>query len=252
MIDFTDQLILGDCLEVMQAIPDQSCDMVLCDLPYGKTACDWDIQIPIVLLWEQYNRLIRQGGAVVLFGMEPFTSLLIVSNLGAFNYCWIWDKGQAGVWLNAKRRPLEITEDIVVFGSDKYNPQMRTGKYRHKGSHREPRKHVIMSGKEHGYSSYNNQYYPVNLLTVGKREKGVKRIHPTQKPVELFEYLIKTYTDEGAFVLDNCAGSGTTAIAVINTGRHYCCIEKDQGYYDLMVKRVEEHKNKPRQLEIGI
>jgi site-specific DNA-methyltransferase (adenine-specific) len=229
----------GDCLEIMKSIEDKSVDMILCDLPYGTTACKWDVIIPFEPLWEQYKRIIKDNGAIVLTASQPFTSALVMSNVKMFKYEWIWNKKQSGSFLLAKYQPLKITESVCVFskGKTNYSPQMRTGKLRKKGGSKYKSELYANLGSE---VKYNDQYFPTNIVEFSLANKS-NRTHPTQKPVALFEYLIKTYTNEGETVLDNCSGSGTTAIACINTNRNYICIEKDKTYFDKSVERVEKH-----------
>lgn len=242
MDKWLNQIIEGDCLEVMRDIPDKSVDMILCDLPYGTTACKWDTIIPFEPLWEQYERLIKDNGAIVLTAREPFTSLLVTSNLKAYKHKWVWNKKQSGSFANAKYMPLQIEEDIVVFckGKANYYPIMRKGKYRKKGG---SKKQIESMSKfiKPDYYKYSDEYYPVNILDdfPNCSNKG-QNVHPTQKPVPLFEYLIKTYTNEGETVLDNCIGSGTTAIAAHNTGRFFIGIEKEPKYVEIARKRLEQ------------
>lgn len=228
----------GDCLELMHDIPDGSVDMICCDLPYGTTQCRWDTVIPFEQLWRHYRRIIKPNGAITLFCAEPFTSALITSNIREFKYCWTWHKHYARGFLNAKKQPLRTTEQIAVFYSKQctYNPQMRTGEYRSKGN----------SASQRGcYGTYkpvktkNDKYYPTDILDFA----GVPvpdLCHPTQKPVPLLEYLIKTYTNPGETVLDNCMGSGSTGVACINTGRDFIGIELDPGYFQTAQKRIED------------
>lgn len=231
-----------DCLEGMKRIPDKSIDMILCDLPYGTTACKWDLIIPFEPLWEQYNRIIKDNGAIVLFGNEPFTSRLICSNLKGFKYRWDWNKKIPSGMSYAKYRPMQQTEDIAVFtrNGDKttYNPQMIKRD-----------KPIKSGGMGKSDSAFTKSYAPlkktyeyknpVTLLEFEKVRKG--SIHPTQKPIPLFEYLIKTYTNEGETVLDNCMGSGTTAITCLNTNRNFIGFEKDKTYWNLANDRIEKH-----------
>jgi site-specific DNA-methyltransferase (adenine-specific) len=229
----------GDCLEVMQGIPDKSVDMVLCDLPYGVTSRNkWDIIIPMELLWNQYLRVCQ--GAIVLTAIQPFTSVVVCSNLAMFKYQWIWKKQTPTGFLNAKKQPLRTHEDVLVFYSYQptYNPQMWTGKPYRIAGHVETQsknygKHVIPSAVNNG------KRFPVSVLNIDTEanRKGNK-LHPTQKPVALFEYLIRTYTNEGDTVLDSCIGSGTTAIACINTGRNYIGIEKEEKYCRIAEERI--------------
>lgn len=240
--ELKNQVIQGDCLEVMKDIPDKSIDMILCDLPYGTTACKWDTIIPFEPLWEQYKRIIKDNGAIVLTASQPFTTVLINSNFKMFRYCWVWDKVNkyTGAF-NANKRPMKRHEDILIFYSKQpiFNPQFRRGvpytntRPKGKGAY------VGGAGKELDGKinrSDGESAYPGDVIEV----KGQSHIslHPTQKPVALFEYLIKTYTNEGDLVLDNCAGSGTTGVAARNTGRNYILIEKEQEYIDVINKRL--------------
>ena len=236
------KLVVGDCLEVMPSIPDKSICMILCDLPYGTTACKWDTIIPFEPLWKQYKRIIKDHGAIVLTATQPFTSLLIVSNINEFKYCWTWDKTFGRGHLVAKYRPMQQTEDVVVFGKDRINYYPITKKrdkphWSYEGNSRT----TIMGGtKSKDYiGKWLTEKQPTTLLTF-KPPARTKSIHPTQKPVKLFEYLIKTYTKENELVLDNCIGSGTTAIAAIRTGRKWIGIELDPEYVKLAQKRVDK------------
>ncbi len=240
--DFKNKVIQGDCLEVMKDIPDGSVDMILCDLPYGTTACKWDTIIPFEPLWEQYKRIIKDNGAIVLFSSQPFTTDLINSNRNNFRYQWIWDKkNKTGIYM-CKKRPLKQFEDILVFYSKQpvYNPQMIEGKFRNKKI--TSKKVFDTYGKSETIKeidNFNNLYYPSNILEFSNAGNMRDKVHPTQKPVALFEYLIKTYTNEGDLVLDNCAGSGTTGVACQNTNRNYILIEKEPEYVDIINKRLQ-------------
>ena len=234
----------GDCLEIMRDIPDQSIDMILCDLPYGTTHCKWDSIIPFEILWEQYNRIIKSNGVIALFGSEPFSSYLRISNITMYKYDWIWDKTTGLGFLDSKHRPLKQHEIISVFAKGgcsngskirmTYNPQgliPTIKKNRNSPSNilnSEPKKRLELNTK------YTN--YPKSILRFG-REVG---FHPTQKPVSLCEYLIKTYTNDGETVLDNCMGSGTTGVACANTRRKFIGIELDTGYCDIAMKRIQD------------
>jgi site-specific DNA-methyltransferase (adenine-specific) len=238
-----------DCLEGMKLIGDASVDMVLCDLPYGTTVCAWDAVIPFDALWEQYRRIIKPYGAIVLTATQPFTTTLIASNMAWYKYCWVWEKNRVGGIFNAKNMPLKSHEDIAVFssgttanGSDKLMPYYPQGliETNRVGSNRK------RSGKDTigNRPSRSGQYvqtatgYPRTVLRFDS-ECG---LHPTQKPVPLFEYLIRTYTNPGELVLDNCMGSGTTAIACINTGREYVGFELDSDYYGKAQERISNHR----------
>ena len=228
-----------DCLEGMKRIPDKSIDMILADLPYGTTRNKWDSIIPLEPLWEQYHRVIKDNGAIVLTAQTPFDKVLGVSNLKYLKYEWIWQKTEATGFLNAKKMPLKDHENILVFYKKPptYNPQMRTGfkpyetKQGHLGSN-------YGSGVE-SVAKSNGERYP---LTTMKFQRDSSKLHPTQKPVALFEYLIKTYTDEGETILDNVMGSGTTAIAAINTKRNFIGFELDENYFNIANERIEKIK----------
>ena len=241
----------GDCLELMHNIPDGSVDMILCDLPYGTTACSWDSVIPFDELWAHYRRLIKPNGAIVLTASQPFTTALIASNMKEFKYCWYWNKNRPTGFANAKKQPLRKVEEVIVFYKNlpTYNPQgivyspkvmknsRSTGGRTVQGDHLGNNKGSMRKPGNEYVQEYTN--YPSQVLEI-KSDRWA--FHPTQKPVALFEYLIKTYTNPGGLVLDNCAGSGTTAIACINTGRNYICIEKDEEYYKKAIERVKNHE----------
>jgi site-specific DNA-methyltransferase (adenine-specific) len=230
------QLYHGDCLEVMNNIQDKSIDAIICDLPYGTTRNKWDIIIPLDQLWEQYKRVIKDSGAIILNCQQPFTSVLISSNLDMFKYCWIWDKHQVSGFLNAKKQPLRQHEDIAVFYDKQcaYNPQMTKGKMQLKNTGGKTSNYNNFAAQPH----YSDDYYPKTILEIPLQR--FKDGHPTQKPVALLEYLIKTYTNEGETILDNCMGSGSTGVAALNTGRFFIGIEKDDKYFEIAQKRIEE------------
>lgn len=230
--------ILGDCLEEMKQIPDGCIDMILCDLPYGTTACKWDTIIPFDELWVQYRRVCK--GPVILTAGQPFTSFLITSNVSEFKYCWTWDKVKPNGHLVAKHRPMQRTEDICVFnvGDMVYNPIMTPRETVKKS--KEYKRTEIMGGSQTGSEKQLTEKYPQTVLVYSNASQKDK-FHPTQKPVELFEYLIKTYTNDGGLVLDNCAGSGTTAIACENLNRKWVCIEKDETYFNQSLERINNH-----------
>lgn len=232
----------GDCLELMEVIPDKSIDMILCDLPYGTTACKWDNVIPFEPLWEQYKRIIKDDGIIALFGCEPFGSLLRQSNIKMYRYDWFWDKKSTGGFLNAKKRPLKRIEQIIIFSktTPRYFPIMEErGKVRKKGSYNKRKGDGDMVyGKFNNISVSNNLYYPTNLLEFSNAVQKGKQ-HPTQKPVALLEYLIKTYTNENEVVLDNCMGSGSTGVACMNTKRNFIGIELDKNYFAIAKERIE-------------
>jgi site-specific DNA-methyltransferase (adenine-specific) len=243
-------LRLGDCLEVMADIPDNSVDLILCDLPYGTTACKWDSVIPFAPLWAQYKRIAKKNAAIVLTAAQPFTSALISSNARMFKYCWVWEKSAPGGFAHAKNMPLKKHEDIAVFSTGATAHASRSGRrmaYNPQGLVRDPR--VAKNSKRHGQESafgnrpshkcdYVQEYtnYPSTVLRFAV-ERGN---HPTQKPVALMEYLIRTYTNEGETVLDNCMGSGTTGVACANTDRRFIGIERDPGYFEIARQRIEQ------------
>lgn len=234
-----DYIECGDCLELMKGIPDGSIDMILCDLPYGTTACKWDNVISFEPLWEQYNRIIKDNAAIVLFGSEPFSTELRHSNLSMFRYDWIWSKNRGTGLFNAKKMPMKSHEIISVFYKSLplYNPQMRTGFKAYKCKQGKQSGAFGVSNKEI-ITENNGERYPLSVLQFNSTNG--KNVHPTQKPVELLEYLIKTYTNEGEVVLDNCMGSGSTCVACVNTNRHYIGFELDPQYYDIACKRLDE------------
>jgi len=235
------EILLGDCLELMKDIPNGSIDMILCDLPYGTTNCKWDIIIPFEKLWEQYYRITKPNAAIVLFSTQPFTTALISSNMKDFRYSLIWDKIRAAGFLNANRMPLKQHEDINVFYKMQptYNPQKYIDKPYDKTKYNGNKLDKNVLGAYTSQSSKNEgERFPKSILTFSQNWRRQDQIHPTQKPVELMEYLIKTYSNEGDLILDNCAGSGTTAIACLNTNRQFIVMEKEQKYYDIILKRV--------------
>lgn len=243
---------LGDCLDLMWGIPDGTIDMILADLPYGTTACAWDTIIPFEPLWQHYKRIIKDSGVIVLTSTQPFTTELIKSEFELFKYCWYWVKSKPNGWQHSKNKPMRSVEEICVFSKagmghvsqlgDKrmeYNPQgvedvgVQTVKSYWHGNTIGARPNQI--GKK--YIAQTG--FPNDILEF-PNVIGKKATHPTQKPIALFEYLIKTYTNEGDLVLDNVAGSFTTAIAALNTNRKYICIEKELEYFDLGQKRIQE------------
>ena len=243
------KLIKGDCLVEMQNIPNKSIDMICADLPYGSTACKWDTIIPFEPLWAQYKRIIKDNGAIVLFGSQPFTSALVMSNVKMYKCQFIWEKDKAANFFNANRQILKIHEDICVFYNKQctYNPQMELldKPYIHKNK-------SVMSdnfGKNakdynvNGYTEYTHSF-PKSIIRFSKDNGGKGSIHPTQKPVPLLEYLIKTYTNEGDMVLDNTMGSGTTGVACKQLNRSFIGIEMDDKYFEIAEKRINEAKQK--------
>lgn len=232
----------GDCLELMKEIPDKSIDMILCDLPFGQTARNkWDYVIPFDLLWKQYNRIIKDNGAIVLFANGMFTADLIQSNRKMWRYNLVWEKAQPTGFLNANRMPLRAHEDICVFYKKlpTYNPQKTTGHSR-KVTKAEHRKSCKDSPDYNGFglTSYDStERYPRSVLRFSK-DIQKSAVHPTQKPVALLEYLIKTYTNEDDTVLDNCMGSGSTGVACVNTERKFIGFELDSHFYEIAQERI--------------
>lgn len=231
------RLMQGDCLELMADIPDGSVDMVLCDLPYGTTRNKWDAVIPFEPLWAHYKRIVKDNGAIVLFSAEPFTSALIMSNPRMFRYDLIWEKTAAAGHLNSKRMPLRAHENICMFYKRMplYNPQFSEGK-----PYTATRRSFSSNYGQQSPTTVTNsdgKRYPRSVVRAQTHTNGSK-LHPTQKPVPLLEYLIKTYTNEGETVLDNCMGSGSTGVACVNTGRHFIGIELDPDYFKIAEERI--------------
>ena len=230
----------------MKKIPDKSIDMILCDLPYGTTACKWDSIIPFKPLWEQYKRIIKDNGAIVLFGIEPFSSKLRLSNLDMYKYDWIWEKLQGVNFAQCNHMPMKVYETISVFGNfglsknakiqPIYNPQGVTLVNKKKKAKTYTEHRPSSNNKDH-IQVYEN--YP-RMIIKFKQDRG---LHPTQKPVPLLEYLIKTYTNEGDLVLDNCMGSGSTGIACINTNRNFIGMELNENYFNIAENRIYEQLN---------
>ena len=241
------KLLQGDCLELMKDIPDGSIDVILCDLPFGTTKNEWDKIIPFGLLWEQYNRVIKDNGAIILFSQMPFTAQLVMSNQKHFRYEWIWQKTKSSGFMNAKKMPLKQHENILVFYKKlpTYNPQgitkgvsIKTGRSR-KGNSRNYGK--TGCGNPEYIQTVSN--YPKDIICFSNpSNKG--HLHPNQKPIALLEYLIKTYTNENDVVLDNCMGSGSTGVACINTNRNFIGMELDKHYFEIAEKRIAEAKLK--------
>ena len=233
------ELMQGDCLEVMKDIEDKSVDMILADLPYGTTACKWDTIIPFEPLWEQYKRIIKDNGAIVLTASQPFTSALVTSNIKMFKYEWIWGKSKCGSPLSAKYRPMAKHENILVFGKGKvkYNPEMLDGEpYKRDFTPAKLNNHKF--GIKGAKTDNKGTRYPDTVLFFQQKWRRQDQLHPTQKPVALFEYLIKTYTNEGDLVLDNCMGSGTTGVSCKNLNRNFIGIEKDETYFKIAQDRI--------------
>jgi len=232
-----------DCLEGMNRIDDKSVDMILCDLPYGTTQNKWDSVIPLDKLWNHYDRIIKDNGAIVLTGQSLFSAKMILSNEKMYRYSLIWEKTKAGGFLNARRMPLQSHEDILIFYKKLplYTPQMEEGKpYVKKAITNGDGKNYGKFVREGTVNINDGTRFPRSIIKIANDNHD--SLHPTQKPVELFEYLIKTYTKEGDIVLDNCMGSGTTAIACMNTNRNYIGFELDKGYYDIILERIKNHK----------
>lgn len=263
-----DYIKCGDCLELMKEIPDKSVDMVLCDLPFGTTAQQWDKVIPQDLLWEQYNRIITNNGSVVLFASGQFEPMVILSNLENYKYKWVWVKNNSTNFVHAKNRPMSKHESILVFSKapmghasllgDKrmtYNPQGLIPNS-HKPIRMGNNRFGTVAGKRESHlkpdETFVREYtnYPTDVLTDFPDISTNKKLHTNQKPVELCEYLIKTYTDMGGIVLDNCMGSGTTCVAAINTGRHYIGFEKEEKYFKIAEQRIKEAYERGVQMEL--
>lgn len=255
MLDIEDkvQLYKGDCLEIMRDIPDKSIDMILCDLPYNKLVAQWDKIIPMNLLWEQYKRVIKDNGAIVLFAQQPFTSLLVGSNIDDFRHNIVWHKDKCANFIHAKYQPRKTTEDILIFSKQgsgfvhnsknkcTYNPQMIDRKPR-KPTQKTVRSKSLLEVRgeacdlQSGEDFIADKSYPENIVYFKTEHKN--RLHPCQKPIKLLEYLIKTYTNENETVLDNCMGSGSTGVACVNTNRKFIGIELDENYFNIACNRV--------------
>jgi len=236
------RLIHGDCLEVLSTFPSGNVDMVCADPPYGTTACKWDSVIPLVPLWEQLRRVVKPNGAVVLTASQPFTSALVMSNRRWFRYCWVWEKENGTDFLNTKRKPFEVHEDVCVFYERQptYNPQATHGAPYRAISGKAHREWLRQPDVADGTLTDNNGTRVPRTVLRMNVEKG---LHPTQKPVGLMSYLIRTYTNEGETILDFCMGSGTTGVACAQTGRDFIGIEKDPGYFAIAEKRIGEAQN---------
>jgi site-specific DNA-methyltransferase (adenine-specific) len=246
-------LFNGDCLQAMKDIADDSIDMILCDLPYGTISCKWDSIIPFEPLWEQYKRIIKKNGAICLFGKEPFSSNLRMSAIDIYKYDWIWKKTRKNGFVHAKGRPLQETENISIFSfGDVTSKAINKMKYFPQGI-------IPFSAERINYVKTTSAYqggmpigskwkqdgcnYPTEILTFSSVSPKIQK-HPTQKPVDLLEYLIKTYTNEGDTVLDNTMGSGSTGVAAVNTNRNFIGIEMDESYFTVAQNRINEAKNK--------
>ena len=250
------EIYKGDCLELMKDIPDKSVDMILCDLPYGTTKCSWDIVIPFNELWKQYNRIIKDNGAIVLFSSQPFTTDLINSNRFMFRYDIIWNKMYGTDFALANKKPMKAHEIICVFYKKQptYNKQMikrekPINKTKWKQDKRNSKNGNINSKEIHkGKYEYKNPTTVYELKMAKGECDNSKRVHPTEKPVDLLEYLIKTYTNEGETVLDNCMGSGSTGVACINANRKFIGIELDDKYFEIAENRIKESIDKKRRI----
>jgi DNA modification methylase len=233
-------LYCGDCLEIMSTLPNASVDLILCDLPYGTTACTWDSVIPLASLWNEYRRIAKPSTAIVLTASQPFTSALVMSNPKWFRYCWVWEKPVGTGFLDANRKPLKCHEDICVFYGKQptYNPQKWKGKPNHTSKTKE-RKTLSVYAGDHGRveTDLSGMKYPRSVIQFDKHSAS-ERLHPTQKPVALMEYLINTYSNPGDTVLDNTMGSGTTGVAALNTGRTFIGIEQLPEYFTIAQARI--------------
>lgn len=237
------QLLQGDCLKLMKDIPDGSIDLILCDPPYGTTDCSWDTILPVESMWSEYNRILKPNGAAVLFATQPFTTLLIHSNKKAFRYCWYWIKNQPTGFTYARFQPMRQVEDICVFYRQRptYNAQGLEPIKEAKTYKHDPRRGGELWAVKSKTGEYTPKYknWPRNLLYYNT-ERG---LHPTQKPVPLLEYLVRTYTNPGDTILDNCMGSGSTGVAAKRVGdRHFIGMEQNKVYFDIARERIEEAK----------
>lgn len=240
-----DKIYLGDCLEVMPKLQAKSIDMIFCDLPYGTTRCKWDSVIDLPKLWEEYERVIKDNGVILLFAQTPFDKVLGASNLKLLKYEWIWEKTSATGHLNAKKMPMKAHENLLVFYKNPptYNPQKTSGHKRKvsKAEHKINCKESEVYNKGQKLTTYDStERYP-RSVQVFSSDKQKSKLHPTQKPVALLEYLIRTYTNEGDLVLDNCAGSGSVGVACQNTNRNFILIEKDDNYFNIINERIKNN-----------
>ena len=259
------KLYQGDCLELMKDIPDKSIDLILCDLPYGSTQNKWDIRIPFEKLWIEYNRIIKDNGAIILFGKQPFSSFAIMSNLSNYKYSIIWRKNLKTGNLNARKMPMGAYEELMVFykSPPTYNPQKIPRTFQQKSGNKKNSKTTNYGKQKEDYIDRQSDWlmpddvidyedwYSMDALDLANEMLYIKcvhnssgKLHPTQKPVELCEYFIKTYTNEGNTVLDNCMGSGTTGVAAINLNRNFIGIELDKKYFEIAKERIENTMNK--------
>lgn len=241
------ELKQGNCLELMKDIPSHSIDMILCDLPYGTTSCKWDIIIPFEPLWEEYKRIIKNNGAIALFGKQPFTSFLIQSNLKWWRYELIWEKEKGTDFGNANRKPLNAHESIQIFYNKQptYNKQMLPGQpYTKKNYRNNDEEDLNFKSDNSGVWVNKGERTPITVLKFARDNihKGTN-LHPTQKPVKLLEWLIKSYTNENELVLDNCMGSGSTGVACINTNRNFIGYELEPNYFEIAQNRINNLTN---------
>ena len=237
-------LVNADCFDVFPLIEDKSINAIIADLPYGTTACKWDSVLPLDKLWAEYKRVLKPNGLIILFGTQPFTTTLISSNIKQFRYELIWDKIRSATGLNAKRMPLKTHENILVFYAEQptYNPQITEGKPFDKTKYNGQMELPNVTGGGVKISKKNNgTRFPISIHKYSQNWQRQGQLHPTQKPVELMEYLIKTYTNENEIVLDNTMGSGTTGLACLKTNRQFIGIEKEKQYYDVAVRRLSSY-----------
>lgn len=238
-MDYIDKIWNEDCLVGMTKLPDKSVDCIICDLPYGTTDCKWDSVIPFDKLWQQYKRIRKDNCPIILFGSEPFSSYLRMSNINEFRYDWIWQKNVAGNFHLAKKNPLKFHEIISVFYKafpTYHNTELTKVKYHHSVQTTDT---VIKNWVGKSWTTEIGNYNR-SILYFRNKESVKKYMHPTQKPVDLIRYLIRTYTNPGDIILDNCLGSGTTAVAAINEGRHFTGFELDKKYYDICLARIQD------------
>ncbi len=232
-------IYLGDCLSLMREIPDKSVDMVLCDLPYGVTAPKWDSVIDFKKLWAEYKRIIKNGSVIALFSCQPFTTSLISSNSKSFKYCWYWIKNQGTNFFHARRMPIRKVEEICIFGGRTYYPQITAGHVPTNSAKGCSNGEAYHGTNKRNYQGGATTRLPTNILEF-KCVDNYSRLHSSEKPVDLLEYLIKTYTLEGELVLDNCAGSGSTLVAARNLNRKFIGIEKEEKYFLIAKERLEK------------
>jgi site-specific DNA-methyltransferase (adenine-specific) len=235
---------LGDCLDIMPNIGNESCDLILADLPYGTTYGKWDSIIPMNKLWEQYRRIAKPHAAIVLFAAQPFTSLLIVSNLAMFRCEWIWDKKNGANFANTSHQPLKQHESIIVFGREKprYFPQKIAGQINHKQGKSQTRNCETQIINTRSDDDLSGMKFPKSILYFPKHSSN-SRNHPTEKPIDLLRYLIRTYSKENDLVMDNTMGSGSTGVAAVLENRNFIGIEKEPRFFEIAEKRIEEAKN---------